>query len=138
MKASLLPSKELILCLSIVSTTNLNLILYKAPTWDICAQGKVSGYSVMAGAHQIDGILVMVMAFTTADHLMSYKRPVLLTRTGLCANLLDLSLIFVKQFTPFLLGSRENSVPRELCITFTLAMITIRLLLFKRNRIRSK
>ena len=126
MKASLLPSKELILCLSIVSTTNLNLILYKAPTWDICAQGKVSGYSVM------------VMAFTTADHLMSYKRPVLLTRTGLCANLLDLSLIFVKQFTPFLLGSRENSVPRELCITFTLAMITIRLLLFKRNRIRSK
>ena len=126
MKASLLPSKELILCLSIVSTTNLSLILYKAPTWDICAQGKVSGYSVM------------VMAFTTADHLMSYKRPVLLTRTGLCANLLDLSLIFVKQFTPFLLGSRENSVPRELCITFTLAMITIRLLLFKRNRIRSK
>ena len=126
MKASLLPSKELILCLSIVSTTNLNLILYKAPTWDICAQGKVSGYSVM------------VMAFTTADHLMSYKRPVLLTRTGLCANLLDLSLIFVKQFTPFLLGSTENSVPRELCITFTLAMITIRLLLFKRNRIRSK
>ena len=126
MKASLLPSKELILCLSIVSTTNLNLILYKAPTWDICAQRKVSGYSVM------------VMAFTTADHLMSYKRPVLLTRTGLCANLLDLSLIFVKQFTPFLLGSRENSVPRELCITFTLAMITIRLLLFKRNRIRSK
>ena len=126
MKASLLPSKELILCLSIVSTTNLNLILYKAPTWDICAQGKVSGYPVM------------VMAFTTADHLMSYKRPVLLTRTGLCANLLDLSLIFVKQFTPFLLGSRENSVPRELCITFTLAMITIRLLLFKRNRICSK
>ena len=126
MKASLLPSKELILCLSIVSTTNLNLILYKAPTWDISAQGKVSGYSVM------------VMAFTTADHLMSYKRPVLLTRTGLCANLLDLSLIFVKQFTPFLLGSRENSVPRELCITFTLAMITIRLLLLKRNRIRSK